>query len=167
MASERPATLIVGVGNPDRADDGAGCLVARRLAAMDIPGVQVLEHRSEALSLLPHFEGRKKAVLVDASVSGGQPGTIRLFDASVHALPAIVQTTSSHGIGLGEVIELARTLGQLPRDCIVYTIEAGCCELGAPLTPEVEDAINVLAARLTLDMNRPWHKEASRHAEGL
>jgi hydrogenase maturation protease len=153
VADPRPPTLVVGIGNPDRGDDGAGCLVARRLAAMTIPGVRVLEHRSEASSLLPHLEEVARAFLVDASVSGRQAGAIQRFDVSAHALPAIVRTTSSHGIGLGEVIELARMLGRLPGECVVYAIEAGRCEAGMPPTPEVEEAIHKVAARLMSDLS--------------
>jgi len=52
-------------------------------------------------------------ILIDAVRSGGRPGRIHDLDLSeVSALaPSLV---SSHGIGVGEAIELARRLGRLP-----------------------------------------------------
>jgi hydrogenase maturation protease len=55
---------------------------------------------------------------------------------------------SSHAIGLLESIELARTLGSLPRRCIIFAVEAERFDLGAGLSGPVAAAIDVVAARV-------------------
>jgi hydrogenase maturation protease len=49
---------------------------------------------------------------------------------------------SSHGLGVAEVVELARTLDRLPARLIVYGV-AGCVfDVGAPLSPQVGAVID-------------------------
>jgi hydrogenase maturation protease len=140
--------LVVGIGNPDRGDDGAGCLVARRIAKAGAAGVEVIEHRAEASMLLPRLARAKRVFLVDASVSGASPGTILRFDIGSGPLPASARRPSGHGLDLAEAIELARSLGQLPPECVVFTIEVGRCDAGEALTPAVEMAVAMLAGSL-------------------
>ena len=155
MADGEGHTLIVGIGNPDRSDDGVGCLVARRLAALGITGAQVMEHRAEASLLIPHLAAARRAFLIDASVSGAAPGAIRRFDVGAAPLPAATRKLSAHGLDLGEAIELARVLGQLPPLCVVYAIEAGHCGNNRALTPAVEQAAGRVAARLLAEIEHP------------
>ena len=64
-------TLVLGYGNCLRRDDGAGPEVARRVEALALPGVEVIE----AHQLLPeHAEAlsrARRAIFVDASVDEG------------------------------------------------------------------------------------------------
>jgi hydrogenase maturation protease len=152
--ADRPArTLVIGIGNTDRGDDGAGCFVARRIAAARVAGVEVIEHRAELSLILPRLAAAGRVFLVDASVSGAAPGTSRRFDAGAGPLPALPRKLSAHGLDLGEAIELARTLGQLPAECVVYAIEAGQCDTGGALTPAVERAVATVAEALLAEIN--------------
>lgn len=133
-------TVVIGVGNALRGDDGAGIEVASR-----VRGIACDEEPSR---LIEAWEGADSAVLVDTVVSGAAPGTIHRFDASDGPIPARVLRSSTHAIGLAETIELARALGRLPQSVVVYGIEGANFEAGAPLTPEVEAAVNRLVEEL-------------------
>jgi hydrogenase maturation protease len=137
-----PAALVIGIGNPDRGDDGAGPAVARRLREMLPPEVHVIEHDGEPSSLLAHLSDATKAFLIDAA-SSLEPGEIRRFDVSASPLPVAPFRLSTHGLGLPEAVELARALGQLPGRCIVYAIGAVSFEPGLPLSPAVIDAVRI------------------------
>jgi hydrogenase maturation protease len=152
VTDEPARTLVIGIGNPDRGDDGVGCLVARRIMAAGLTGATVIDHHAEASLLLPHLAAARRAFIVDASVSGTEPGTIRRFDMGTGPLPAIARKLSAHGLDLAEAIELARALGQLPRECVVYTIEVGRCDAGEPLTPAVSQAAATVAASLLSEL---------------
>ena len=41
-------TLVIGVGNPDRGDDGVGPAVASRVAALGLPGVRVVRRSTRS-----------------------------------------------------------------------------------------------------------------------
>jgi hydrogenase maturation protease len=151
VADRSACALIIGIGNLDRGDDAVGRAVAARLRTR-IPGsVRVVESDGQATNLLAWFSESDEVILIDAAMSGGAPGTIERFDAHEAPLPAARVSMSSHGFGLAAAIELARTLGQLPRGCVVFAIEGRSFALGDRLSPEVEAAIEEVTA-LILEM---------------
>jgi hydrogenase maturation protease len=58
---------------------------------------------------------------------------------------APVRTTSSHGLGLGEAVELARALGRLPSRLVVYAVEGADSSTGPGLSPAIATAVEPLA----------------------
>jgi hydrogenase maturation protease len=129
-------TVVIGIGNALRGDDGAGVAVAERLRGVAC--------EAEPSRLIKAWEGADAAILVDTVLSGAPPGTVHRFDASTEPIPARELRSSTHAIGLAETIELARALGRLPQRVVVYGIEGASFEAGAPLTPEVEAAVGRL-----------------------
>jgi hydrogenase maturation protease len=148
MASGRPRSIVIGIGNPERGDDAAGRMVARRLRDMLPADVAIAEHDGESTALLALLDGADTAILIDACVSGAPVGTVRRFDASASPLPEAKLSVSTHGLGLGEAVELARALRALPRCCIVYTIESRAFDPGAPLSPAVAAAVGETSERV-------------------
>ena len=146
--SSAPRLIVIGLGNPDRGDDGAGRAVAKRLRGELSPAVEVAEHDGEATGLLALFDRADGAVLVDACVSDAPPGTVRRFDVGSEPLPQAGFSLSTHGLGLVEAVELARALGQLPSPCIVYAIEAQSAGAGEALSPPVAAAVGVVSERV-------------------
>ncbi len=132
--------LVIGIGNPDRGDDGAGCLVARLVGGVDAG--------TDPLALLELWRGADDVVVVDAMVSGAEPGTVRWVDPATEPLPTGLGATSTHALGLADVVALARSLGRLPGRLRVVGIEAADCRAGAPLTPAVAAAVDSVAAEL-------------------
>ncbi len=140
------SVVVIGIGNELRGDDAAGLIVARRLAEQPTTdGVRIREHDGEAIDLLELWEGADAVVLVDTVRSGSAPATVHRIDASDAAIPAALARTSSHTIDAAGVIELARTLGRLPRTVIVYGIEGSRFTAGDELASEVAGALDALA----------------------
>jgi hydrogenase maturation protease len=148
MAEKRRTCIVLGVGNPDRGDDAAGRAVVRILRDTLPKDIEVAEHGGEATALLAWLQDAGAAFLIDASSSGAPPGTIRRFDAAAAPLPQSIFGLSTHGFGVGEAVELARALGQLPPRCIVYGIEGASFAAGAALSRPVEMAVADVAERL-------------------
>jgi hydrogenase maturation protease len=140
--------VVLGIGNPWRRDDGAGPAVARRLAGRLPETVRLQAVGGEITELVEAFRGVHLAILIDAVSSGDDPGTIHRFDATTTPLPAHFGRLSSHGIGLAEAIELARTLGGLPHGVHVYGIEGADWSPGQGLSPAVERAVARVTAEL-------------------
>ena len=151
-----PRVLIIGVGNPDRGDDGAGFEAAarlrKRLAHRD--DMHVLQHWGESTGLVEAMTGWDDVILVDAARSDREPGSWRVFDVTGSPLPSDLADMSSHGFGIPQAIELARALGSLPRRCRVYAIEGDSFETGEALSEAVQTAVNnvVEDIRKSLDM---------------
>jgi hydrogenase maturation protease len=140
--------LIIGVGNPDRGDDAVGLIVAERLAGRAPEGVRVVETDGEVARLLALLAEADDVVIVDAAFSSGSAGIVHRFDAAASAIPAAMFSMSTHAMGLGESLELARALGQMPARCVVYAVEGGMFEIGAPLSAAVAAAVDGIVARV-------------------
>jgi hydrogenase maturation protease len=141
---------VIGVGNAYRGDDAVGLLVARRLCDR---GLEATEQEGEPVALIDAFAGRDTVVLVDAVRSGSAPGTVHRVDVSDRSLPtALLGSTSTHAIGLGEAIELARALGRLPRRIVVFGVEGARFGAGAALSPDVAAAVPGLVESVAAEL---------------
>ncbi|MFN3336658.1 MAG: hydrogenase maturation protease [Thermomicrobium sp.] len=159
--------LVVGVGNELCGDDGVGPWIARRIAAADWPGVTAVAlHSSDPSSLLDLWRGFSFVYLVDAVFAPYPVGTILRLNLTHRIWTARLQTASTHTIDLWEVIELARTLGELPARLVLYGIVSHSFRLGTGLSPEVEAAARKVVTRLrhaaTQIRRTPPHSRVSR-----
>ena len=143
------STLVIGAGNAFRRDDGAGLATARRLHGALSGDIRVLTKEGDLASLLDDWQGADTVVVIDATSSGSEPGTIRRYDAHEQALPAVFSPTSTHSFGVAEAIELARALGRLPARVVVFGIEGRDFTPGEGLSPDVNAAIDEVVRRVT------------------
>ena len=130
---------IIGCGNSDRADDGAGLLVARRLREL---GFDAFEHSGDGFALLDLWQGSDDVVLVDAVVSGAKPGAISIWNPESQPAAARDYRCSTHVFGPAEAIELGRALDRLPPRLRVYGIEANDFTTGGAPSAEVLAAVD-------------------------
>jgi hydrogenase maturation protease len=137
--------LILCCGNPDRGDDGAGPLVARRLRALE---VKARLCGGEALSLMEAWRGEDDVIVVDAVVTGAPAGSISVWDASTAELAPHWFRCSTHSMGVAEAVGMARMLGRLPKRLRIWGIEAQRFDLGTPPAPAVARAANEAAERI-------------------
>jgi hydrogenase maturation protease len=108
----------------------------------------VVELEGEPVALVEALGGADEAFVVDAVRSGAEPGTVHRFDASDQPVPAALTAASTHTLGLGEAIELARALGRLPRRIVVYGIEAQTVTAGRELTPAAARGVGEVVERV-------------------
>ena len=109
----------------------------------------MIEHEAEPIALLDAWEGASVAVVVDATSGGGEPGAVRVLEATHEPLPAGFAGTSTHSFGLAEAIELARTLGLvLPERLVVVGIEGERFQAGAEPGPAVTAALQQAVAEV-------------------
>ena len=132
--------LLIGVGNPDRGDDCAGLEVVRRLEALRPPGLRLVRCSGNALELLDLWRGWQRVVVVDAALGGGHPGAVNRFRVGTRRLPWYLRSGSTHSWGVAEAVEMARALGELPEEVVVYAIEGRYFGLHRGLRPEVRAA---------------------------
>jgi hydrogenase maturation protease len=137
--------IVIGCGHPDRGDDAAGPLVARRLRAM---GLNAREHLGDALSLIESWSGAGRVILVDAVVTGTAAGATGVWDGRDAPLIRDAMRGSTHALGLAETIELARALDRLPESLTIYGIEGADFGLGNAPSPAVLEAVDRVAAAI-------------------
>ena len=137
-------TLILGLGNPLRGDDGIGPRVIEEIVRRGLPeGVSSLDGGTGGFDLLNVLEGWKRVVVVDAADVGREPGQfvrftpeqVRFIDTTSHSL---------HHAGLGEVLALADVLGQVLPEMVIFGVQPGKVGWGQGLSPAVEAALPAL-----------------------
>ena len=161
----QPLVLVVGVGNPDRGDDGFGPSVAQRLRGRVPPAVRILERSGDALALIEDWNGFASVIVVDAVAPISDPGRVHRLDLSSSPLPIGFAPRSSHAFGVAETVELARSLGRLPRCLIAYLVEGERFETGALLSSAVAAAVEDVAERVVVELSATLGaKGKTRHA---
>ena len=146
-ARGRAPVVVIGIGNALRHDDAAGLETVRRLGGRARAAeIVVREQEGETLGLIEQWDGAAAVLLVDAVHSGAPAGTIHCLDASTEPIPVSLRSSAStHAVGLGEAIELARALGRLPARVVVYGVEGLRFDAGSGLSQEVQAVIPALA----------------------
>ncbi|MBI5464459.1 MAG: hydrogenase maturation protease [Ignavibacteriales bacterium] len=145
-------TLVVGVGNPMRGDDAIGLLVAGQLRSLSLPEVAIIEHNGDGAALMERWKGFDRVVVVDAVRAEKTPGTVVRFDAGAKPVRAEFATSSSHAFGIGEAIELARMLEELPPSLTVLGVVGKEFRINGTITPEVARAAESVVKQVILEV---------------
>jgi len=152
----RPAgpALVLGVGNRDRGDDAVGPIVAEVMARRWPAALEAAVVEGDLSTLALRWRPEHRVVVVDAMVSGAEPGTAVVIEWPPAgpvggAGPAVGSTPpSTHSIGLAAALELARLLGRLPAALTVVGVEGAAFDLLAPLSPAVAAAVEPVVAHV-------------------
>jgi hydrogenase 3 maturation protease len=164
--------FVLGVGNPDRADDGAGSRCARQLerllARSPRPAGQAGRTRLEALQVLDGGEVPESAtgvirrfqpthvLIIDAAAAGRAPGSI--FFLSKRKIPEEDLTT--HRLPLSRLVRyIEESLG-----CrvILLGIEPGDTSSRKPMSPAVRRSCEILADAIEEEWLRRPDRPARR-----
>ncbi|MFE6099635.1 hydrogenase maturation protease [Streptomyces laurentii] len=157
---------VIGVGNEFRRDDGLGPAVITRLkegraTRPHPPGTVLASSDGDPGRLIGLWEETDLAVVVDAAhVHPGRPGRVHRLELGEHGVRR-PGAASTHGLGLGEAVELSRVLGRLPGHLIVYAVEGGDGSLGTGLTKAVAAVVEPLARRIEKDIAE-YHAAVTR-----
>ena len=143
--------VVIGVGNRWRRDDAAGFEVIDGLRDQVEGKVALVESDGEPTRLLDAFALAPKVIMVDAVVTGAEPGTIHRFtDKELPNQMGIGQ--SSHLVQLVETIALGELLDKLPNGLVLIGIEATDFDNGegmtAPVAAGVVAAVDAVLAEL-------------------
>ena len=149
-------TLVIGVGNRWRGDDGIGPRTIEALARIDDLDTDLVTLDGEPARLVSAWHGRQLVVIVDAVVAGAAPGTVHVV-TDTSQLPDPIGGASSHGGGITEAVALGRALGRLPDRLVVVGVEPATVDHGDELSPPVAAAVDaVVAAVVGLIERRRW-----------
>jgi hydrogenase maturation protease len=146
--------IVIGLGNPILSDDGVGWRVVQHLQAEletqpNSPPVHIVEACVGGLSLAELLVGFRRAVIVDAIMTGNvAPGTVLTLGLS--DLPGTLNSASAHDTNLTTALRALRRFGaDLPPDEAIgiVAIEAqDVWTFSETCTPPVEQSIPVAVA---------------------
>ncbi len=143
MSERRAGTVLVGLGNTYRRDDGVGSAVAAALECLGLPDVVVASRIADPMGLVEAWSGAGLAIVIDAAVADAaappRPGRIRR--CGLDDVRAGRGGLSSHAVDVGHSHELAAALGRAPDELVIFAIEVADTGHGTGLTPQVSRAV--------------------------
>jgi len=146
MSPSLSRVVVAGIGNEYRQDDGVGIAVANAVTAV-LPTVLDIGPIADPLDLLGKWDYADLAVVIDATRSGAAPGTVTcmdLDDPSVTLQGA--QPSSTHGLGVPDVMRLARVLLAAPQRVVLIGIEGREFNDGSSMGRAVQESVPRAAA---------------------
>ena len=141
MTSVRDGTVIIGIGNIIRSDDGLGVHAVRRLRERHplAHDVELIEGGTAGLLLLPCLAGARRAIIVDAISVGHPPGTLlRLTNGD----GAFSTGMTPHDVGLADLLDAARLTDAWPDELVLHGAQPASTAMGMELTPPFAAALD-------------------------
>jgi hydrogenase maturation protease len=136
-------TLVLAVGNLSRGDDAAGPLLAERLLAADLPGVEVLVEYQLQVEHALDLAGRERVIFIDACVDASEPWVERPLR------PARGMAHTSHSLAPAQVLDTYRRVtGNEPPPAVLLGLRGHQFELGAGLSEATSRACALAWPRL-------------------
>lgn len=142
---------VIGCGNPNRSDDGAGPAVVGALLARGFArsAVKLLDAGTDGIAVMFAARGCKALILVDACRSGSPPGAT--FEVPGEALEAAHNPSLNlHDFRWEHALHAGRRIlrEEFPSDVTVLLIEAQTVDLGVGLSADVAAATQKVATRI-------------------
>jgi hydrogenase maturation protease len=147
---DAPTVAIIGCGNTNRGDDGAGPAVVARLEAQNLhPDVALLDAGTDGMAVIYRARGAKRLVVIDAREPEGNPGAIYEVPGTV------LEAEPVHGVGLhafrwDHALFVGRKVfgDSFPADVQVFLIEAQSLDYGTELSLPVAAAVEAVAGKI-------------------
>ena len=145
--------VVIGCGNQNRLDDGAGVDVLRLLEARgigrDAQQVRLLVAGTDGMATMFAARGCRTLIVVDACRSGSEPGAV--FEVPGGELEQRYQPSLNlHDFRWDHALFAGRQIfrEQFPTDVVVLLIEAQTTEFGIGLSEPVSSAVAKVAERV-------------------
>jgi hydrogenase maturation protease len=134
-------TLVLGLGNVLRGDDGLGPAVVGWLNQHSLPpDVTVVDGGTPGLEMVLTLADYPRALIVDAADLHRAPGEWeRLSPKQVQ--PSDQARLSLHYAGLAEALALGAELGTLPAELSIYGVQPAQVDWSPGLSPQAQAAV--------------------------
>jgi hydrogenase maturation protease len=144
---------VIGCGNTNRSDDGAGPCVIRALRERGGLGppdaVRLLDAGTDGIAVMFAARGCSALIVVDACRPLGEPGAI--YEVPGEELERSYQPSMNlHDFRWNHALYAGRQIwrAEFPSDVTVYLVGAESLDLGLALTPAVERAATALVEKI-------------------
>jgi hydrogenase maturation protease len=158
-------TIILGMGNPLRRDDGIGVAVVETLkkSYSHSENITIMDAGTSSLQALLLMQRYQRVFIIDAADIGGFPGDWRCIPIEdISFIPeGLTKYGSFHNAGLKDAIILGQILEILPEEIYIYAVQPQDLQISISLSDSiataaleiVEDLIQRLGSKL--DPHKP------------
>jgi hydrogenase maturation protease len=144
-------TVVIGIGNVIRSDDGLGVHVVRLLQDRGrcAEDVTLIEGGTAGLMLLPQLADADRAIIVDAVSLGNDPGTLVRLD---NAEGAFATGKTPHDVGLSDLLDAARLTSAWPNRLVLHGAQPASTAFGTELSPDVVTSLRALVEAIEAEL---------------
>jgi hydrogenase maturation protease len=156
--------LLLGLGNPLMADDGAGQELLSKLeshASTWGHQVEFVDGGTQGLALLGLFEGREAVVFLDAIRLGDQPGAVHVLRGQELMRMGARPATTAHEGSAPQILAALELLGETPKEITMIGLEPEKIGLGMGLSPSVQDSLGMAAGFARMAVNEMLERRSS------
>jgi hydrogenase maturation protease len=156
-------TIILGMGNPLRCDDGIGVAVVevlkRSYSLSD--NITFMDAGTSSLRALLMMQGYQRVFIIDAADIGGAPGDWRCIPIEdISFIPeGLTKYGSFHNAGLKDAIALGQVMEILPEEIMIYAVQPQDLQISIGLSDTIATAaheiVEDLIQRLGSGLNHP------------
>ena len=157
LKTEKTAkVLILGIGNVLMGDEGVGVSVVRELekTALLPENVEILDGGVGSFLLLEPMQSAEKLILIDATIDGEKPGTVRRLRPRYSK--DYPRTLTAHDIGLKDLLDTFYLLGAPQPDVTLFAVSIPplqdmTMELSPKLSPVVPQVARMVLEEITVN----------------
>ncbi len=149
-------TLILGLGNVLRGDDGVGAAIISSLQSQSLPdGVDLIDGGTAGLEIVLLLKEYRRVIVVDAAEMGLEAGEWRVFEGKTAVIPSNPSCLNGtlHSAGFAEALALAEALGTLPEELIVFGVQPERVDWGEGLSERVTRVVPVLCEAVKIEFS--------------
>ena len=148
MKTPKYKILVVGLGNPLRADDGLGLKAIEILKEESWTSeVLFLKIGTSPINYLPQIKEAQNIIVIDAIQGGKKTGSIYqlTLDNLNHQSTEYV---NAHSYSLPQVITLAKEISNLPQKVLFYGLEPEDLSFNNHLSPSIKKNLPQLIKKI-------------------
>lgn len=150
-------TLVLGLGNTLRSDDGVGVHVLQALGMLETgQHVTLRDGGTIGLALLSEIEESGALIAIDAMELNAAPGTVRIFIGPEMDAQLGGKKRTAHEVALADLIAAARLSGRLPPRRALVAIQPDSTEWGLSPTESIRRSIPA-ACSAVLSLVEEWN----------
>ncbi|OGO20028.1 MAG: hypothetical protein A2Z14_18735 [Chloroflexi bacterium RBG_16_48_8] len=158
-------TIVLGLGNPLRHDDGIGATVVEALRqSPSLPeNLTIIDAGTSDLQALLLMQGYQRAFLIDAADFGGTPGEWRCVSIrDISFIPEVLPHYGSfHNAGLRDAIALGEALEILPKEIFIYAVQPEDLQISIGLSESNSAAVQEITKDLLERLGRELDKDGN------
>lgn len=151
---DSPRILILGIGNVLMGDEGIGVHVVNALdEAAFPPNVECLDGGVGSFLLLEPMQSVDKVILIDATIDGQEPGSVRRLTPKFST--DYPNTLTAHDIGLKDLLDAFYLMGTAP-EVVLYAVSiSGLQDMVMDLSPALRPVVSKVAKMVTAEAAIP------------